>query len=437
METLADVALSVRNGIFARRPTDDPRGSKILRISAVRGGCVNLCDAKFVAGLEPDQLERFTIKHEDLLITRYNGSRALVGTSGIVPIHEGDVVHPDKLIRVVINRERAEPRFINYQLQSPQVRHYLEPRIRTTAGQSGISGTDVRSVPIFLPPLTEQHRIVEVLEDHLSRLDAADESIGRSLLRLTALRNAILTDSVKQAQLSPGVGVTTIGSLARVSSGVTPLKSRRAYYEGGAIPWITSGDLHQGVITKATQFVTQTAVEETSLKVIPAGSILIAMYGEGKTRGTAAELGIEATTNQACAAIVLNNPELRRWVLLVLEANYQKLRHAAAGGVQPNLNLSIVKAIQIPLPTPDLRDKLIERHAELVAAETRMRLSLSSAKRRSAALRRSLLRAAFNGELVDQDPTDEPAEVALARIRDQPRPTRKRAPRRSPSRSES
>jgi type I restriction enzyme, S subunit len=396
---LGDVSVSIRNGIFARRPTDEPGGSRILRISAVRDGRVNLDDSRFVDGLEAAQVSKFSINPGDLLMTRYNGSRSLVGISGLVPEHSKPVIHPDKLIRIVLDTGRILPAFANYQLSSPTVRAHLEPRIRTTAGQSGIAGADVRSIPLAVPSLDEQRRIVDLLEDHLSRLDAAEESIRRSLGRLLSLRDAALSQAVEFAFASSDVKVETIGDLAKVSSGLTPLKGNKAFYEGGTIPWITSGDLHQGLITEAKHFVTQAALDETTLKLVPAGAILIAMYGEGKTRGTAAELGIDATTNQACAAVVLHESDLRPWVRLILDANYSRLRRLAAGGVQPNLNQAMVKAIEIAIPVPGVRSDLLAQRAEFDDARLRLQSQLATARLRGARLRRSLLAAAFSGRL--------------------------------------
>lgn len=242
---------------------------------------------------------------------------------------------------------------------------------------------------------------MNLLEDHLSRLDAAEQSIRRSLRRLSSLRDAVLSEAVELASASPGAHVRAIGDLARVSSGLTPLKGNKAFYDGGTIPWITSGDLHQGVITEAKHFVTQAALDETTLKLVPAGAILIAMYGEGKTRGTAAELGIDAATNQACAAVVLHDLDLRQWVRLVLDANYSKLRRLAAGGVQPNLNQSMVKAIEIPIPVPCVRVELLAHRTEFDDARLRLQSELEIARLRGARLRRSLLAAAFSGRLTD------------------------------------
>jgi type I restriction enzyme S subunit len=267
-------------------------------------------------------------------------------------------------------------------------------------------------LPVPVPPVAEQHRIVDLLEDHLSRLDAAEALVRKSIRRQAALRDAALYDWVQRARESAGVELATLGSIAKVTSGLTPLKANKAFYEGGTIPWITSGDLHQGVVTKASTFVTERALADTTLKMVPAGALLIAMYGEGKTRGTAAELGFDATTNQACAAVVLHDPNLRQWVRLVLDANYTRVRRLAAGGVQPNLNLSIIKAIEVPIPKADLRGELLAERRELDERSRRLKADLAAAQSRGRSLRRSLLAAAFSGRLTTELP--QPAESTLA-----------------------
>lgn len=311
-------------------------------------------------------------------------------------------------MKAIVPHQGVSSRWLLYVLQSQ--REVILSRCRKDG--TTVASLDTRklqALPVPVPPLAEQHRLVGVIDDHLSRLDAADNLVNRPLRRLRTLRESALAQALDEASLSVGVEVATIGALGKVSSGMTPLKSNRSFYDGGMIPWITSGDLYQGVINEATQFVTQTALDKTTLKMLPAGSLLVAMYGEGKTRGTVAQLGIDATTNQACAAILLDEPELIPWVRLVLDANYAKFRRAGAGGVQPNLNLSIVKAVEVPIPAESTRARLVEGQAALVVAEQRLRRVLVDTARRSLNLRQSILLAAFSGELGDQELKDEPA----------------------------
>ena len=300
-------------------------------------------------------------------------------------------------MKAVVPREGIDPRWIAWGLRA-----FERELMRDTRK----SGTTVASIEmprwydfeLPVPPLEEQSRIVAILEDHLSRLEAASRLLRDSQFRLARLRDSTLARAIAQAGQN-AARMSSLGEIARVTSGMTPLKGNKAFYDGGTIPWITSGDLRQGLIIEAKQFVTQKAMDETSLKILPVGSLLVAMYGEGKTRGTVGELAIAATTNQACAGVVLHDETLRSWVRLVLDANYGALRRLAAGGVQPNLNLSLVKGIKVPLPASDLRKSLFDEAAEVDVASVRLRQELVVAERRSAALRRSLLAAAFSGRL--------------------------------------
>lgn len=366
-----------------------------IRAANVTWAGLDLSDVKTM-NFTDDEMRTYRMEPGDIVLSEASGSPGEVGKPALWSGEICDCAFQNTLIRV--RPREHDPKFLVHYFRYLALDGQFLEHSRGV-GIHHIGRARLASWPTPLPPLCEQHRIVDLLEDHLSRLDAADDSIRKSVRRLAALRDAALSQALGRARRLPGVTVATLGSLSKISSGLTPLKGNREFHDGGTIPWITSGDLHQGVITRATHFVTPKALEETTLKVVPAGALLIAMYGEGKTRGTAAELGIDATTNQACAAVVLHDSSLRPWVRLVLDANYSKLRRLAAGGVQPNLNLSVVKAIEIPLPGDELREELLGRRGEMDVAHARLRCELVASQRRSAALRRSLLAAAFSGRL--------------------------------------
>jgi len=211
----------------------------------------------------------------------------------------------------------------------------------------------------------------------------------------------------------------TVQQLAEVQTGATPLRSNEVYYEGGRIPWVKSGAVNQPFIDESEEFITQLALEETSVKMLPKGSLLIAMYGEGRTRGKVSELRIEATTNQACAGLIFEGIAsiCRSFVKVFLQKNYAEIRRESSGGVQPNLNLTKIRTTVLPLPP------LAEQHR--IVAEVERRLSVVDALERAVEtnltraerLRQAILKKAFEGRLVDQDPDDEPASALLERIR--------------------
>lgn len=265
-----------------------------------------------------------------------------------------------------------------------------------------ITGKQLREHVVNVPVLEEQRRIVEVLEDHLSRLGSARRAVSHSQIRLNRLRQSVLNSTLQSAR-SQDSEVHSIGEIAAVSTGATPLKARDDYYVGGTIPWVTSAELKQGLIGNPIHFITERALSETSVKLFPAGTLLVAMYGEGKTRGTVGELAVAATTNQACAAVQLHDrdPSHRAWVRLALEANYWYLRGLASGGVQPNLNLSLVRQIQLPLPDADVRHSLLNDHDAQDQGRRRLESELRLIEHRESRLRAALLSAAFTGRLTE------------------------------------
>lgn len=219
-------------------------------------------------------------------------------------------------------------------------------------------------------------------------------------------------------ELPAGWDWATVGQLCFVDTGATPKRGTARYFEGGTIPWVTSSAVNSLRISAPSELITPAAIEETNAKVFPAGSFIVAMYGEGKTRGKISELGIDAATNQACAALVcghLDSP-VKSHLRSFFEKNYEVLRMQAAGGVQPNLNLSILKQTVLALPPireiEEINERIAERQSQVAAVVE----EFGSWGRRSAALRQATLRSAFCGELVGQDSADEPASTLLERI---------------------
>jgi type I restriction enzyme, S subunit len=234
----------------------------------------------------------------------------------------------------------------------------------------------------------------------------------------------------------------SIDQLADVGTGTTPSRTNKAFYSEGSIPWITSTAVNAPYVHEASELVTQRALNETTLRLYPPGTLIVALYGEGKTRGKVSELMLAATINQALASLVMEDAlsGCRPYLKSFLAANYEQLRRQAAGGMQPNLNLGLVRALAVALPPLE--------EQRVICAELERRLSIvdeieaqvAANLKRAARLRQGILKRAFEGRLVPQDPDDEPACNLLERIRRQrpkaspsgngnPRPRRSGRPR--------
>jgi len=226
-------------------------------------------------------------------------------------------------------------------------------------------------------------------------------------------------DTSELPELPEGWCWTTVEQLASVGTGATPRRGAAAYWEGGTVPWVTSAVVNESRVTSCEEHVTEAALKETNLTLYPAGTVLVAMYGEGKTRGKATTLEIQATTNQALAALVFDRESaaVRPWLLVYLEHNYEHTRRLSSGGVQPNLNLSLVRSIAVPLPPSSEQERIRGALEEGLSRESQVEHAVDLSQARLSRLRQAILRWAFEGKLADQDPNDEPASVLLERIR--------------------
>ena len=152
-----------------------------------------------------------------------------------------------------------------------------------------------------------------------------------------------------------------LGDISFVGTGATPLTSEPKYYNGD-INWITSSATGADFVTEAETKITELALKETNCQIYPIGTLVIAMYGQGKTRGQITELMIDSATNQACAAIsiYLKDKALNQFIKKYFQKIYLEIRELASGGAQPNLNMQKVKDTMIALPP-------LEEQKEIVA----------------------------------------------------------------------
>ena len=143
--------------------------------------------------------------------------------------------------------------------------------------------------------------------------------------------------------------VVRLGDISDVSSGGTPNRGIASYWNGH-IPWITTSQIDFNIIVEAIEFITEEGLKGSATKIYKSGTLLMAMYGQGKTRGKISILGIDAATNQACGAISLNNDVLKEYVFHNISKRYVEIRNLSNTGNQENLSGSLIKKILIPLP---------------------------------------------------------------------------------------
>ena len=214
-----------------------------------------------------------------------------------------------------------------------------------------------------------------------------------------------------------------IKDIAYVSTGMTPLKSESKFYENGNIPWVTSTLTSSDYIDKADTYITEFALNNTTLDLYPVHTLILAMYGQGKTRGQISELLIPATINQACAAIELysSNETLRKYMKLFHNWNYNNLRKEAAGSAQPNLNLNIIQNTLFPLPPLAEQKRIvatIEKFMPLIEEYGKKETELKTFNEQIGTLtKKAILQEAVQGKLVPQIAAEGNAKNLLEEIK--------------------
>lgn len=224
-------------------------------------------------------------------------------------------------------------------------------------------------------------------------------------------------DTTDLPELPEGWVWSSLGECFQVAVGATPSRKEVGYWNG-AIPWVSSGEVRFNRIKDTKEKITDAGLSNSSTQINPVGSVLLGMIGEGKTRGQVAILDIPAANNQNCAAIWVSESGVPpEFVYCWLWSQYEQTRRGSSGNNQPALNKSIVERISMPLPPlAEMQEivRVVDATMEQIASQEE---AVAQSLKQSSAQRQNILRAAFAGQLVPQDPKDEPASVLLERIR--------------------
>lgn len=312
----------------------------------------------------------------------------------------------NSLILEIISNEDLDKRFLYYILHTVN-----KSKLVTGTAQPQVTINNAVELTFQLPPLETQHAIVSKIEELFSELDQGIVDLKTAQAQLKVYRQSVLkhafegkltNKNVKEGELPEGWKYVNIEDIAKVGTGATPLKSNKRYYENGKIAWVTSGALNDEFVRNATDYVTELALKETNLSLYPKHTLLLAMYGEGKTRGKCSELLIEATTNQAIAAISFENHDIRvkPFLKYFLLKNYNDIRMLSSGGVQPNLNLGIVKKTKLPFPSIEEQHLIVQEIESRLSVADKMEESIQESLQKAEALRQSILKKAFSGQLL-------------------------------------
>lgn len=214
----------------------------------------------------------------------------------------------------------------------------------------------MRKMQIPSRSMDEQKYIV----DELNCIIRIKEQRQQELQLLDDLIKARFVEMFGSIHESTEYPYVAVKDLTDVISGGTPSRDKSEYWEDGTIPWVKTTELQNNIIVNVDEYITEAGLNGSSAKLVPVGTVLIAMYGQGKTRGMTAYLNIEACTNQACACILPSDRIDSMFMWKFFELSYEKLRSLAQGAGQPNLNGNMIKNFQVLVPPIELQREYVD-----------------------------------------------------------------------------
>lgn len=219
---------------------------------------------------------------------------------------------------------------------------------------------------------------------------------------------------MENSKLPQGWVECQLGEVFETSSGGTPKRGNPEYYQNGTIPWLKSGELNNSIIYSAEEFITEQGLNNSSAKIFPKGSLLIALYGA--TVGKLGVLDFDSATNQAVCCIYQNDEYNRDFLFYYLLFQKEYLVNQGKGGAQPNISQEIVKSLLIPFPPLNEQKRIVEKIESEFAKIGEGLDYLEQAKKQIKQYRQSVLKAAFDGKLTQQYQNEESAELLLQKI---------------------
>ncbi|MDZ4971322.1 restriction endonuclease subunit S [Clostridium perfringens] len=275
-----------------------------------------------------------------------------IGSIGKLGINEKEVAFNQQINAIVPNNKIKSSRYLAYLLK------YNQKKLESIANAPVvpiINKTQFSEFEVLIHEnLNFQEQITQILDKSKEIIEKRKEQIQFLDKLVKSKFIEMFGDPVTNLKKWDKVA---IGEMFEIKTGATPSRKENSYWEGGTIPWVKTTELKEYIINETEEYITEDGFNNSSVNLLPKDTILIAMYGQGKTRGMTGKLGIEATTNQACAAILPNNNENMDFVWYQLRLLYDELRALGQGGSQPNLNTNLVKTYQLIFPPVELQNE--------------------------------------------------------------------------------
>lgn len=348
--------------LYPRKKDFSTKGRLFLNANCVKeDGTINIQKALRLPEEYCKKLRIGFTKGGDVLFTH----NATVGRVAVLHESFEDAVVGTSITYYRLNNNTIDRKYFAYSLQTKHFKSQLDQvMFQTTRMQVPI--TTQAKLDIIIPPLEEQQIIASILSNVDNLILKTDQVIEQTQRLQKGLMQRVLTKGIghtkfkktELGEIPEEWNIFTLINKCSIGSGGTPSRTKPEYYKGD-IPWVKTGEINFVDITNTGEHISKEAINESSAKLYKKGTLLVAMYGQGITRGRSAILAIDATINQACAAIQPSDELSNRFLFYWFQMNYEKIRNLSHGTHQSNLNLDYIGSLKIPCPSINEQKKIV------------------------------------------------------------------------------
>ena len=319
----------------------------------------------YISKEKADELNTYAIEN-DLIFT----AAGTIGQVGIIPKESkfNEYIISNKQLRVRLDLDEINPFYAYYWFSSEKINKYIK-LLNTGSTIPLINLNILRSLPIPLPNKITQDKIANLILN-IDKKISKNKQINHNLEQLAKsiykhhfidMKPYMLGGYIRESPLGiipKDWSVQLIGEFVDdMKNGGTPRRGESAYWENGTIPWLKTGEINNNIILKSEEHITELGLKNSSAKLLPKNSIIMALYG----KGTAARIGllkIEATTNQACCAMICNDLNKTLFLYLFLLFNQKEIENLASGSVQQNLSKDLIANLNLIVPPIEIIENL-------------------------------------------------------------------------------
>ena len=334
-----------------------------------------------LASAKQAEINKCSIAKGQVAITKDSETRDDIGIATYFADDFDNVVLGYHCALITPDPTIVDGKYLNAFMHTKYIQKYFENNASGSGQRYTLSNSTINTIPVLLPSLTEQHTIGKVLADIDRKIELNKqindnlEAMAKQLYDYWFVQFDFPNEEGKPYKSSGGAMVwneklkreipqrwtaAKIKDVAQTYSGGTPTSTNSEYYDGGNIPWINSGELNNPIITSTTNYITEEGLNNSSAKLYPQDTVLVALYGA--TAGKVSLLSFEACSNQAVCGVIPHNKIMTTYIRYYLSSLYEHFITLSSGSARDNISQDTIKNTILPIP----QEKILKEYSDAV-----------------------------------------------------------------------